>query len=334
MAGFFGGMFGQRPPMMMPGQSPASAQPGMFGGMFGGGQRPPINNAMLMAGLGLMSGKNSSEQMQGAMQGIMSGTEMNQNRDLLGEEKKKSTATTAYLKKLYPDLSDEELLGVVSSPELLAAKLRPPDKPEDMRTTEMKNFEYGQQNPEFAKSLKAATEDSGAEMLADNFKMTQDLRKEASGRQEIERFNKVKDSYEGIRSAAKQKTGAGDVGLVISYMKLLDPGSAVQGGEYATAQNTAGVPDIVRAQYNKLVDGDKLSDQQRSQFVTAADAIYKDAAMTATNVYETYNKEAGKYGIDPTSVTQPVPKYEPFQLENGGTLTPAEDAPGTVIWRP
>jgi len=34
-------------------------------------------------------------------------------------------------------------------------------------------------------------------------------------------------------------------------MKILDPGSVVREGEFATAQNSAGIPERIRAKYNR-----------------------------------------------------------------------------------
>ena len=41
-------------------------------------------------------------------------------------------------------------------------------------------------------------------------------------------------------------------------------------GEYASAENARGVPDTVRAQYNKVMSGQRLSPVQRTQFNQAA----------------------------------------------------------------
>jgi len=96
------------------------------------------------------------------------------------------------------------------------------------------------------------------------------LRKEfdqssASYRQALKGFNQVKAA-----ARAENPTGADDVALVFGFMKTIDPGSVVREGEFATAENTAGVPTRVRAAYNKLLSGDRLDPVQREYFLGAA----------------------------------------------------------------
>ena len=53
-------------------------------------------------------------------------------------------------------------------------------------------------------------------------------------------------------------------------MKILDPGSVVREGEFATAQNTGSVPEGIRALYNRIISGERLTDQQRADFLGQA----------------------------------------------------------------
>lgn len=76
-------------------------------------------------------------------------------------------------------------------------------------------------------------------------------------------FNKVK-------KASALGTGAGDVALIFGFMKTIDPNSTVREGEFATAQNTGSVPEVARSWYNRAMDGERLTDDQRQRFVEAA----------------------------------------------------------------
>ena len=69
---------------------------------------------------------------------------------------------------------------------------------------------------------------------------------------------------------AAPDTAAGDMSKIFGFMKILDPSSTVREGEYASAENARGVPDTVRAQYNKVMSGQRLSPVQRTQFNQAA----------------------------------------------------------------
>ena len=53
-------------------------------------------------------------------------------------------------------------------------------------------------------------------------------------------YQEVKSAYGRVLSS--EDTAVGDLSLIFGYMKMLDPGSVVREGEFATAQNAAGVP--------------------------------------------------------------------------------------------
>ncbi|BCV06223.1 MAG: hypothetical protein CM15mV128_240 [Caudoviricetes sp.] len=58
-------------------------------------------------------------------------------------------------------------------------------------------------------------------------------------------------------------------------MKVLDPTSVVREGEQATAANAAGVPSRVRNAFNKALTGEKLSLEQRKDFVSTAIKLFQ-----------------------------------------------------------
>jgi hypothetical protein len=88
--------------------------------------------------------------------------------------------------------------------------------------------------------------------------------------QQVKDFKNVKVSYDTIQSVAENPTAAGDLSLIFAYMKVLDPNSSVREGEFANAQNAAGVPERVRNLFNQWKDGQRLSDEQRNDFVLQA----------------------------------------------------------------
>lgn len=92
-------------------------------------------------------------------------------------------------------------------------------------------------------------------------------------------------------------TGIGDVGLVFSFMKVLDPGSTVREGEFATAANAAGVPSAVRAVWNKLVGDGKLDATGRKELRDAAQAVFGPAAARHSNLTNQFAKIAQRQGL-------------------------------------
>ncbi len=88
-------------------------------------------------------------------------------------------------------------------------------------------------------------------------------------------FQQVNDSYGRILASAKDPSPAGDLALIFNYMKMLDPGSTVREGEFATAQNSGSLPEILRAKYNKIKNGKRLDPEQRADFVKRSGDLYK-----------------------------------------------------------
>lgn len=82
-------------------------------------------------------------------------------------------------------------------------------------------------------------------------------------------FNRIAASNDG--------TPAGDLALIFNYMKMLDPGSTVLEGEFATAQNAAGVSTRVINLYNNLKTGERLDEGQRENFTNQAGKIFDKA---------------------------------------------------------
>lgn len=80
----------------------------------------------------------------------------------------------------------------------------------------------------------------------------------------------VINSYNKVKAAARMPSAQNDLSLIFGYMKMLDPGSVVREGEFANAQNTAGIPDRVINAYNKAREGTRLNDDQRNGFVQSA----------------------------------------------------------------
>ena len=116
-------------------------------------------------------------------------------------------------------------------------------------------------------------------------------------------FIKVQDSYNKIQKSAAKPSAAGDLSLIYAYMKMVDPGSTVREGEYANAENSGGVPDKLRVTYNKMLNGERLSDGMRADFINTSQSIFSAQKQSYDNVTKQYQKLAESYGLDPNKVT-------------------------------
>ena len=99
------------------------------------------------------------------------------------------------------------------------------------------------------------------------------LRKEFTGLSKT--FRDVRDSFARVQESAKEPSAAGDLALIFNFMKMLDPGSVVRESEFATAQNAAGIPERIRAQYNRALEGERLSPKTRKDFTNRAGQLFK-----------------------------------------------------------
>lgn len=122
--------------------------------------------------------------------------------------------------------------------------------------------------------------------------------------QQSKDFTDRQTAYMTMRDLAAKGEGGSDMALVISLMKVYDPTSTVTGGESATAQNSAGVPDGIRAMYNNLTGGGKLSDGARQQLLTAAEQRYGQEYDTFGKRVDYYTDLSKQYGVEPRRVVQ------------------------------
>jgi hypothetical protein len=88
-------------------------------------------------------------------------------------------------------------------------------------------------------------------------------------------FNDRQTAFKTMVDLAQNKTGASDVSLLLSLMKVYDPTSTVTAGEAATAQNAAGVPSWVMGRYNQLLGGGVLDDKARKEIVRAGETRFE-----------------------------------------------------------
>jgi len=118
-------------------------------------------------------------------------------------------------------------------------------------------------------------------------------------------FAETAQQIDTIYGAAKLGTAAGDLSTIFAYMKMLDPGSTVREGEYANAQNAGSIGTAVRNIYNQVIDGTRLTPEQRDQFLESADSIYDQRLSAHTRRKSFYGEIARRRGYNEADVIQP-----------------------------
>lgn len=144
-------------------------------------------------------------------------------------------------------------------------------------------------------------------------------------------FTEVTDAYRRVKSS--QNNAVGDLSLIYGYMKMLDPGSVVREGEFATAQNATGVPQRIANIYNKVASGERLSEEQRKSFISQAGDLHETARKREAEVRGGLERVADAYKLSKpnifgTQVVEPTaPKPPPKSAP-----APAARAPIVVQW--
>jgi hypothetical protein len=114
------------------------------------------------------------------------------------------------------------------------------------------------------------------------------LRKEFNALPQVKEFATRSAGLGTVLASASDPSPAGDISLIFAYMKMLDPNSVVREGEFATAQNAGSIPQTVLAKYNQALQGTRLADSVRRDFVDRAQRIYNSASEDFGKVYARY----------------------------------------------
>lgn len=153
-------------------------------------------------------------------------------------------------------------------------------------------------------------------LIKDNAKLEDQLRKEWSGSQVTQDTQKLASQYgkmkavlgnpnietteEGIRPL--DNSPAGDLALIFTYMKILDPTSVVREGEQELAIKSAAIPDRVIEFANKVYTGQKLTENQRKDFFRRASQMYEAQLKTQATVDKKLEGIIGRRGLNKDNV--------------------------------
>lgn len=141
-------------------------------------------------------------------------------------------------------------------------------------------------------------------------------------------YNDQTKGYQEVKSAfgrvkASEDSAVGDLSLIFGYMKMLDPGSVVREGEFATAQNAAGVPERVMNIYNKVVSGERLNAGQRKAFKGQAEKLYQTAAEQEKTVRQGIERISKGYGLKTENIFYEAVETPPGQIAPGSSTAGA-----------
>jgi hypothetical protein len=113
-------------------------------------------------------------------------------------------------------------------------------------------------------------------------------------------FRTVQDAHSKIKSVAN--TGAGDMSLLYSYVKLLDPGSVVRESEFATAAASGSFGERIQGLAQRVISGQRLPPDLRTDFIREADGIYTSQKEGADRLEKQYRDIAKRNNLNPENV--------------------------------
>ncbi len=191
--------------------------------------------------------------------------------------------------------------------------------------TDVYQGRLSQKEAEAAATARGRATGEAAVPKAVSMEDVQRLRKEYTAA--TQSFGVVSGAFNDLKGLAANPTAAGDIAFLFRYVKMLDPESVVREGEFATAQNAAGVPDIVRNLYNKAISGERLNTEQRQQFMDAAEVLYRTQEAGAKRATDFFGREAERLGVPVERVTgNATPAIPPRQAAGPSEGVVAEAA--------
>ena len=118
----------------------------------------------------------------------------------------------------------------------------------------------------------------------------------------VKNFNEATVQLDKLLVGSKDPSAAGDLAMIFTYMKILDPTSVVREGEQATAQNAAGTPERIKNIYNRVLTGERLTEDQRKDFTQKGVQLYQGNQLSVDRFKTSYEDSFIGDGILPSSV--------------------------------
>lgn len=178
--------------------------------------------------------------------------------------------------------------------------------PAGFRRTPAGDLEFIPGGPQDPDTLAQQAQAKQVEKVTDDktFERTNKLVTEARKDKRVDDHIEVTGALQRVEAAGA--TPAGDVSLIFAFMRALDPASTVREGEFATAQNTAGIPGRVKAQYNRAIEGTRLTPEQRDDFKGQVRNLVVRTEAQARAALEGIRPRAEAFNLDFSLIEQSI----------------------------
>lgn len=159
----------------------------------------------------------------------------------------------------------------------------------DMEDRKMKKMEI-------EAKYKVDQQDREKKAVEQNFQRENALRDEWLKNGTTTRSQQIKEAHDRLVSAPN--TPAGDMSLIYSLNKIMDPGSTVREGEFANAQATTSAMGQLQSFYRRAMTGQRLTPEQRRDFMNTASQLLAAQRGNQNTFDERYRGLADQYGLN------------------------------------
>jgi hypothetical protein len=125
-----------------------------------------------------------------------------------------------------------------------------------------------------------------------------------------ETFRPVQESYERLGVAAKLKNAQGDLALIYTYTRMLDP-ATVHEEEVKRGMQSGGYLAYLNGLYAKVTNGELLPQDVRDKFLDAGRQFYDVRRKGYDLELGAYRKLAERFGLDPDTVAVSLARDQP-----------------------
>ena len=209
-----------------------------------------------------------------------------------------------------------------------AQKFKPPGNKERRILKGADGFSYYENGERVLPDVKAKTA-SGKDGIPTDIKIEEKLRKEFI--KSAGDFTKVRDSFSRIEASSKDPSAAGDLALIFNYMKMLDPESVVRESEFATAENSASVPNRVRKTWNKILTGERLAVETRADFTDRASRLFNRQTLQHDKRKDVYTGLSTRAGVNPLNVVIDIEQASPAAVETPKAALSLEELDAEIL---
>ncbi len=174
-----------------------------------------------------------------------------------------------------------------------AAAMMPQERPDNWQ-----DYGYGQKINTVTGDVRKVPVKPETKQGKSVYEMEKDIRGEFQ--KSAQDYYDARTAYDKIMSS--EDTGVGDVSMIFAYMKTIDPTSTVREGEFATAEQTGGIPTRLVNLYNKALDGQRLTPDQRKNFRSQAEKLFDTTKKRYSEAYNIAMTNIENYGLNEDNI--------------------------------